>query len=171
METPLWLEDYLPFDVSPSESGVNFIRTTGSMRSGYSGGPLLDSDGNVVGLTTKVFVEMHKTGPDVEGASIPINFVKSIVSQLETKGKVERPIIGLSFIPTTMGLVVTHIQSDTPAHKAGIESGDVIISAEHTLLMTADDLYRIIGFQPGATIHVKVKRGPEAQILDLKIQT
>jgi len=139
------------------------------MRSGYSGGPLLDYDGNVVGLTAKVFVEMHKTGPDIEGASIPINFVKNIVNQLETKGKVERPIIGLSFVPTLMGLVVTHVQHDTPAQKAGIQPGDVIASAENTHLMTADDLYRIIGFQPGATIHLKVKRGSEGQILDIKL--
>lgn len=141
------------------------------MRSGYSGGPLVNLDGKVIGLTTKVFVDMDKLGPDVEGASIPINFVKNIVNQLETKGKVERPFIGLSFVPTSMGLVVTHVQNDTPAHRGGIVPGDVLTYAENTPLMVADDLYRVIGFQPGSTIHIKVQRGGDGQILTLKIQT
>ncbi|CAG9323104.1 unnamed protein product [Blepharisma stoltei] len=171
VETPPWLDSYLPSDISPSDSGLSFIKTTGFMRSGYSGGPLVNLDGKVVGLTTKVFVETHKTGPEVEGASIPINFVKTIIDQLETKGKVERPFIGLSFVPTSMGLVVTHVQNDTPAQKAGIQPGDILIYAENTPLQNAEDLYRVIGFQLGSTIQVKAQRGGEAHVVEFKIQT
>lgn len=156
-------------DKPKPESGLDFIMTTGSVRPGFSGGPLVNMDGQVVGLISRIQVMGHQAGTEIEGKSIPINFVKNVIKQLEISGKVERPYIGLSFTPSLPGLAIVRVQPGSPAEKAGLKVGDILVTADNQEMNTPDDFYRVIGYKIGIVLKVTVVRDKET--LNLKIST
>ena len=118
------------------------IQTDAAINPGNSGGALINIEGQVIGINSEKIAET-----DVEGIgfSIPINVAKPIINQLETTGKVERPYMGVGLqdlaqipsnyiqqlkIPTSVksGLVVLQVSSNSPATKADLQQGDVIVS-------------------------------------------
>jgi len=117
------------------------IQTDAAINNGNSGGPLINTLGQVVGINTLV-VRSTNEGNVAEGLgfSIPSNQVQIIVSQLIAKGRVDRSYIGISYQPVdplsasglnsdvTYGVVVTQVSPGTPAAKAGIQEGDVILA-------------------------------------------
>ena len=132
------------------------------MNKGNSGGPTFDVDGNVIGVNTAIF---SPSGGSVGIAfAIPADTVKNIVAQLRDKGSVTRGWIGVQIQTVTpdladsMGLkqatgaLVSEPQKDSPAAKAGIQSGDVITSVDGAPIHDARDLARHIGtMSPGAS--------------------
>ena len=118
----------------------DFIQIDAPVNKGNSGGPTFDVDGNVIGVNTAIF---SPSGGSVGIAfAIPADTVKSVVAQLRDKGSVTRGWIGVQIQPVTpdiadsMGLkqttgaLVSEPQPDSPAVKAGIQSGDVITSVD-----------------------------------------
>ena len=118
----------------------DFIQIDAPVNKGNSGGPTFDIDGNVIGVNTAIF---SPSGGSVGIAfAIPAETVKSVVAQLKDKGSVTRGWIGVQIQPVTPdiadslglkkaeGALVAEPQADSPAHKAGIEAGDVITSVE-----------------------------------------
>ncbi|MEW5720051.1 MAG: trypsin-like peptidase domain-containing protein [Chloroflexota bacterium] len=117
------------------------IQTDAAINNGNSGGPLINSLGQVVGINTLV-VRSTDDGNVAEGLgfAIPSNLVREITSQLIAKGKVERAYLGISYSPVdplstsglnlnaTYGVVVGRVDPGTPAAKAGVQEGDVILS-------------------------------------------
>ena len=120
----------------------NVIQTDAAINPGNSGGPLLTTDGKVVGITS---MKISETGVEGIGFALPINDVKPIAEQLLTKGKIERPYIGISMLDLeqvpdayqkeTLGLTssqldkgvyVKEIAAGSPAAKAGLKAEDVI---------------------------------------------
>ena len=113
----------------------NFIQTDASINPGNSGGPLLNLRGEVVGINTAIVA----AGQGI-GFAIPINMVKRVVDQLVDKGKVVRGWIGVGLeplspelaqtlgAPGTGGAVVSSTMAGSPAAKAGLQSGDVILT-------------------------------------------
>jgi serine protease Do len=113
----------------------NFIQTDASINPGNSGGPLLNLRGEVVGINTAIVA----AGQGI-GFAIPINMVKRVVDQLVDKGKVVRGWIGVGLeplspelaqtlgAPGTGGAVVSSTMGGSPAAKAGLQSGDVILT-------------------------------------------
>jgi serine protease Do len=115
----------------------SFIQTDASINPGNSGGPLLDVDGRVVGISTAV---------DVRGAgigyAIPINMVKQILPMLERDGRVRRAYLGVLIAPVdrdaaaqlgldrARGALVADVGPNTPAARAGIRPGDVILAVD-----------------------------------------
>ncbi len=112
-----------------------FIQTDASINPGNSGGPLLNIDGEVVGINTAIVATGHGIG-----FSIPVNLAKNIIKQLKEKGKVTRAWIGVFIQKVTnelkvslklkkaQGALVSSVVEGGPADKAGIKNGDVIIS-------------------------------------------
>ena len=116
----------------------NFIQTDAAINPGNSGGPLINVHGEVVGINTALF---SKTGGYMGiGFAIPINMARSIEDQLQKDGKVTRGWLGVviqnvdkelaeSFgLKEAGGILVSEVQKDSPASKAGIKQGDVIFA-------------------------------------------
>jgi serine protease Do len=121
-----------------NESYGNFIQTDASINPGNSGGPLFNLKGEMVGLNTAIF---SRTGGNIGiGFAIPVNMAKKVFAQLKEQGKVTRGWLGVMIQQVTgdlaenfnldrpIGALVGQVVPDSPAEKAGIKAGDVIIS-------------------------------------------
>jgi serine protease Do len=160
----------------------DFIQIDAPVNKGNSGGPTFDVDGNVIGVNTAIF---SPSGGSVGIAfAIPAETVKSVVAQLRDKGTVTRGWIGVQIQPVTpdiadsMGLkestgaLVAEPQADSPAAKAGIQSGDVITSVDDAPIHDARGLARRIGtMAPGTTIKLGVIHQGETKTLSLTLGT
>jgi serine protease Do len=158
----------------------DFIQIDASVNKGNSGGPTFDMDGNVIGVNTAIF---SPSGGSVGIAfDIPADTVKSVVAQLKDKGVVTRGWIGVQIQPVTpeianglglketTGALVAEAQVNSPAAKAGITSGDVIIAVNGTSINDARDLARQIGaITPGTTAKLTVWRKGEEKSISLTL--
>jgi serine protease Do len=149
---------------------------------GNSGGPTFDVDGNVIGVNTAIF---SPSGGSVGIAfAIPADTVKTVVAQLRDKGSVTRGWIGVQIQPLTpdladsMGLkqstgaLVSEPQPDSPAVKAGIQSGDVITSVDGAPIHDARELARRIGtMAPGASVKLGLIHQGQEKTVTLTLGT
>ena len=144
----------------------NFIQTDAAINFGNSGGPLLNSQGEVVGINTAV----SQQGQGI-GFAIPINTAKDILSQLRERGAVSRGYLGVSLddadedyqeqlgLPEPHGAVVTRVTADSPAHKAGFKVYDVIVAVNGEPVLTGADLVRAVSSSaPETPVEVTVYR-------------
>jgi serine protease Do len=154
----------------------DFIQIDAPVNKGNSGGPTFDVDGNVIGVNTAIF---SPSGGSVGIAfAIPAETVKTVVGQLKDRGKVTRGWIGVQIQPVTAdiadslglkqahGALVAEPQEGSPAAKAGIKSGDVIVSLNGDAVPDARTLARrISGMAPGMAVKIGVFRnGKEEQL-------
>lgn len=149
------------------------IQTDAAINSGNSGGALVNSDGKVIGINT---LKLSGSGVEGIGFAIPINSTLDIISQLKDHNKVLRPYIGISGIDLddstakrynlVLGVYVKTVQSFSPAEKAGLQSGDVIIQADGKDIKTMDELNEIKNsHQIGDTMKLKINRsGQEKEV-------
>ncbi|MEO3427301.1 DegQ family serine endoprotease [Pelagibius sp. CAU 1746] len=139
----------------------DFLQIDASINRGNSGGPLFDLDGNVVGVNTAIY---SPNGGSVGiGFAIPSNMVKSVVAQLREKGSVERGWLGVQIQKVTpdlaealglsgpTGAIVAEVTPDSPAQKAGLKSGDVILSFAGEKIDGTRDLARTVAQHPAGT--------------------
>ncbi|HYB19426.1 MAG TPA: DegQ family serine endoprotease [Thermodesulfobacteriota bacterium] len=144
----------------------NFIQTDASINPGNSGGPLINMKGEVVGINTAIVAD----GQGI-GFAIPINMAKEIVPQLEKKGHVIRGWLGVGIQEVTpelakslglreeKGALVAQVFSGSPAEKAGIEPGDVIMEFDGKEIVDSKDLPHTVASTPvGKSVTVKVSR-------------
>jgi serine protease Do len=154
----------------------DFIQIDAPVNKGNSGGPTFDVDGNVIGVNTAIY---SPSGGSVGIAfAIPADTVKSVVTQLKEKGAVTRGWIGVQIQPVNAdiadslglkkaeGALVAEPQPDGPAVKAGIQSGDVIISVNGTAVKDARDLAKkISSLPPGSNVKLGVvSKGSEKTV-------
>jgi serine protease Do len=147
----------------------NFIQTDAPINPGNSGGPLFNMAGEVVGINAAIF---SQSGGNVGiGFAIPVNQVKNLLPQLETKGTVTRGWLGVSIQPVTPelarsfnlkqteGALVGDVTADGPAQKAGIKRGDVIVSFDGNKVNDVTALPMLVASTPvGKTVPVQVIR-------------
>jgi serine protease Do len=150
-----------------------FIQTDASINPGNSGGPLFNLRGEVIGINTAI-----RAGADGIGFAIPVASLHDVLDQLKTKGFVERGMLGLQFQPVTQelatafglkrprGAVVTDIVAASAAAKAGLKSGDVLLSVNGQEVGEAAQLPRLVARNPpGSSIELGVlRRGKRLQI-------
>lgn len=164
-DTPKWIEIQMNEQLESSRSGIQYIMTSGSVRPGFSGGPLVNMKGEVVGLIARLYIRGQGPSQENEGASIPINIVKGVIKQMELSGQVRKPYIGLSFTPSDSGLIIVKVQPRSPAEKAGLEVGDLVISANGRHVTKPEDIMTVIGFQMGVVLDLIINRkGKEISI-------
>jgi len=156
----------------------DYIQTDASINPGNSGGPLLNTAGEVVGINSAIY---SQNGGNVGiGFAIPINMAKEIATQLENTGHVTRgwlgtvvqkitPELAKSFgLKDEKGALVSQVAKGSPADKAGIETGDVIVQFGGKQIADANDLARTVAAtHSGKTVTVKVMR--KGDMLDRQV--
>lgn len=151
--------------VGLDSSGLKFIQTDASINQGNSGGPLLNISGEVIGINRMI---VSPTGGSVGiGFAIPINEVSNIIGQIQEKGSVERPMLGISIAPIPQdgnfkgvkGLFVTGVHSGTGAWDAGIVPNDIVISVDGKEMTDPSELVTyVLGKKVGDRIILEILR-------------
>jgi len=154
----------------------NFIQTDASINPGNSGGPLINMRGEVVGINTAIIA----SGQGI-GFAIPINMAKEIAPQLQEKGHVTRGWLGVSIQEVTpelaksfalkekKGALVAQVVSGSPAEKAGIEQGDVIVEFDGKEVASSKDVPLIVSSTPvGKSVTIKLLRN--GKVLDRQVK-
>jgi serine protease Do len=158
----------------------DFIQIDAAVNKGNSGGPTFDLDGNVIGVNTAIF---SPSGGSVGIAfDIPAETVKAVIAQLKDHGAVTRGWIGVQIQPVTneiadslglknaRGALVAEPQSNSPAQKAGIKAGDVIVSVNSETVTDARNLARrISAMAPGTSVKLGIIRGGREDTLTLTL--
>ncbi len=147
----------------------NFIQTDAAINPGNSGGPLLNIRGEAIGINTAIFT--RSGGHLGISFAIPINMAQTIVQQLREHGKVTRGWLGVGIqdidkylaesfgLDSTNGVLVTGVSEGSPAKKAGLEDGDVIISVDDRPTNSVPELRNIIAMiSPGTKSTLKIIR-------------
>jgi serine protease Do len=160
--------------------GVTYtlIQTDAAINSGNSGGALVNSKGQVIGINT---LKLSGTGIEGMGFAIPINSTKSIYQQLIDYQKVKRPYIGISGRDLTeelakannlvVGIYVTSVEEFSAAEKAGIKIGDVITGIQGTAVTTMDELNDIKNqYSIGDTVTITINRNGSEKELSVTLQ-
>jgi len=151
----------------------DFIQTDTAINPGSSGGPLFNIKGEVVGINSAIIPMAQNIG-----FALPINIAREILSSLKEKGKVERGWLGITIqkitpeiaesfnLPDRSGALVTVVAKDSPADKAGIKRGDVIIELSGKKIKEMHEVPRLIANTPvGKSASIKVLR--EGKVLEL----
>jgi serine protease Do len=151
---------------------LNMIQTDAAINGGNSGGPLINSLGEVIGMNTLIYTAGGRDGSIGLGFAIPINKVKNIVDELRTNGKIDRTFnIGMKIqtideqianyykLQSSRGVIVTQVLPGTPAAKADIRVGDIITMIEDYLITNDQTLIGVFQeFRAGQTISLTIVR-------------
>jgi serine protease Do len=158
---------------------VSFIQTDAAINLGNSGGPLLDSRGNAVGINTAMRRQNFAEGI---GFALPINLARAVVEQLRQYGEVRRGWIGITMnatgidettrdyydLPDARGVLVNQVTGDGPAEKAGLQRWDVIRKVDgEPVRDNGDMIAKISSRRPGDKVGLTVFRG--GKTLELKV--
>ncbi len=146
-----------------TRSFENYIQTDAAINFGNSGGPLLNTSGEVVGINTAIFRPAQNIG-----FAVPINTLKTILPQLREKGKVVRGFLGINIVNVDTdraaafglkaqeGAFVESVENGKPAEKAGVRPGDTIVRVDSVPVKDTRDL---IGYVSGKAPGSKVQLG------------
>lgn len=165
----------------PNESYVPFIQTDVAINPGNSGGPLFNMDGEVVGVNSQIF---SRTGGYMGlSFAIPSNMAMDVVEQLRAKGRVSRGWLGVYIQDVTRelaesfdmkyphGALVARVLEDSPASKAGFETGDVIVRYNGEPVDDSASLPPMVGrTPPGREVPVRIVRDGRRQTLQVHIE-
>jgi serine protease Do len=150
----------------------DFIQTDAAINPGNSGGPLVDALGRVIGINTAIISRSGMNGGI--GFAIPINMALSIVDDLLDDGAVQRGFLGVNIQDLDLeksealglkdqgGALVSMVGGDSPAEKAGLEVGDVIVTADNQRVESSSRLRLLISSRkPGSNIPLEILRDGE----------
>jgi serine protease Do len=159
----------------------DFIQTDAAINRGNSGGALVDTRGDLVGINTAI-LSGETGGNQGIGFAIPANFVHNIMDQILKNGKVTRGYMGIlpqeltpemakAFgVPNTHGVAVAQVEPKSPAQTAGLKVGDVITAVNGTAVDDVNTFrLQVAGFAPKTTIHLKVERSGETMNLPVTL--
>ncbi len=163
---------------------LNMIQTDAAINGGNSGGPLVNSLGEVIGMNTLIFTSGNSNGNIGLGFALPINKVKRIIKELKENGKIDRDFeIGLRIqaideglanyykLKTTKGVIVTRVYPGTPADAAGIEVGDIITNIDGYQINNEGTLQSVFfEFRVGQTIKLDIIRDNKKIVKEMKLE-
>ena len=161
--------DQGPFD--------DFLQTDAAINPGNSGGPLVNMQGEVIGINTAIVA-----GGSGIGFAIPSNMARKIYTELREKGRVTRGWLGVSIQPLTpelarsfgskdaKGVLINEVMPDSPAAKAGLKPGDILLEFEGRSMEGPGDLQRAVGFfSPDRSAKVKIWRDQAEKTLEVRV--
>jgi S1-C subfamily serine protease len=165
---------------------IDFLQTDAAINPGNSGGPLLNAEGEVIGINTAIRADANGIG-----FAIPINKAKSLESYLAEGKKVPHPYIGIGMvnltpeaakennndpnsqygiIPEVNGILIVNVVKSSPAQKAGLRRGDVVVAVNDNEVSDGQDLQAIVE-NTGVNQSLKLKIQRSDSLLDLKVET
>jgi serine protease Do len=163
-----------------AEDPMIYIQTDAPINAGNSGGPLVDTEGRLMGINT--FIYTKSGGNEGVGFAAPSNIVRNVVQQIRKTGRVRRGEIGVNVQTITpalsgglglkqnWGVIVADVVRGSPAEKAGLQSGDLILSMDGKLMENGRqfdvNLYRR---SEGDTITIEYLRGDQKQTVDINV--
>jgi serine protease Do len=162
------------------EDYENFIQTDAAINPGNSGGPLLNLQGEVVGINTAI---LSRSGGSVGiGFAIPINLARQIATELQEHGKVVRGYLGVGIqqltpalaqalgIAADSGVLVAGVEKDSPAGRVNLKQGDVIVSFDGHPVTTPSALrFAVAGIAPGKTVTLEFLRDGKRQQVSITV--
>jgi len=166
----------------------DMIQTDASINTGNSGGPLVNANGDVIGINTFIFTGGgYSQGSIGIGFAIPINRAKQIMADLKEHGRidwsfdtglkiqeVDQHISSALNLPVNDGLIVTGVENGSPAAKAGIKVGDIITEAAGEPIRSERDIFDAIQnnyLHAGDVLNLKVWRDGDAKTVKLKLES
>ncbi|HRX64314.1 MAG TPA: PDZ domain-containing protein, partial [Candidatus Absconditabacterales bacterium] len=154
------------FKIDDNRTYVGFLQTSTAIEPGFSGGPLLDIYGEVIGINTAI--------DNIEyGASysLPINqeFVNQTISSIKESGKIIRPYIGIKYEMNSLGLLITEVEENSPAQDAGLQIGDIIYGINDIPTSYNNFLYQLYTYKVDKEIVLNIKRGDFNEDLQIKL--
>ncbi|RMG10400.1 MAG: PDZ domain-containing protein [Cyanobacteria bacterium J055] len=171
--------------VGVPDKRVDFIQTDAAINPGNSGGPLLNQNGEAIGMNTAII-----QGAQGLGFAIPIETVRDIARQLVANGKVEHPYLGIQMVGLTpeikanlnnnpnsdisvteeQGVLIVRVVADSPADRAGLRTGDVLQKINGKTVSQADEVQAIVNeIQVGDSVTLELRR--DGKTLDLEVKT
>ena len=159
----------------------SFIQTDAAVNPGNSGGALVNTDGELVGINTAIYSETGSyTGYSF---AVPTSIVSKVVTDLKQYGAVQRAVLGISFmeinaevakeknIEVQDGVYVAEVNNLSAAMEAGMEEGDILTEVNGVKIKNGSSLQEQISrYRPGDKIKVKVLRGKQTKTLDLTLK-
>ena len=161
---------------------VNFIQTDAAINPGNSGGPLLNAEGEVIGINTAIRADAQGLG-----FAIPIATAARVANQLFSKGRVEHPFLGIQMVDLTSatkeeinrqtnldikqdtGVLIVRVIEKSPSDQAGLNAGDVILKIDGTPIKKASDVQeRVESTAVGAVLEMQVSRKGQIQTVKVK---
>ena len=167
----------------PTETGDNyvpFIQTDVAINPGNSGGPLFNLSGEVIGVNSQIFT---RSGGSIGlSFAIPTSVVRNVVAQIQETGGVERGWLGVSIqdvdrnladsfgLDRPRGALIAQVGQDSPAERAGLQSGDIIVSFAEETIETSADLPHVVGLiAPGTEVTAVIVREGEEQTIRVEV--
>lgn len=158
----------------------DFIQTDASINPGNSGGALVDSRGALIGINSAIL--SRGGGNDGIGFAIPSNMVKQIASKLIKDGKISRGYIGVVISDLTkdqkevyknkFGALIVNIEKNSPAAKAGLKRGDLIIKIDSKIIKNSSELKNLIGsLNPNKKINIEFERANKNLSADITLES
>lgn len=165
----------------------DMIQTDAAINQGNSGGPLVNSLGQVIGMNTFIFTGSdYNTGSIGLGFAIPVNRIRRVLEDLKQHGKVDRswttgivvddisPLVARYFrLKSTNGAIVTEVERGSPADRAGLEIGDVIIEINDKKVRSRSEIWKVIedsDLRAGDSIKLKVRRDRRTLTIVLNLE-
>jgi len=162
------------------EGYENFIQTDASINPGNSGGALVNLSGELVGINTAIVAPAE--GNVGIGFAIPANMARAVMQQLIRFGEVRRGRLGIKMqdltselakglgVPAREGVAVVEVQPESPAAKAGLREGDVIVALNGRPMHGTDELRAVLGVTPpGETVELRVLHGAAERTLRVRV--
>jgi S1-C subfamily serine protease len=152
-----------------------YIRTDATPYPGFSGGPLIDAEGNILGILTTGLLNGI-------ALAIPAQIAHTIADTLSLHGSVKRGYLGMSSQPIELpasqragreqeqGLLIVRVEENSPAHQGGLLIGDVVVSLDGHVIHDAEDLQLLLtGDRVGRAIPIEVIRGGSVQVVQVTV--
>lgn len=162
------------------DSYVPFVQTDVAINPGNSGGPLFNMQGEVVGINSQIFT---RSGGSIGlSFAVPSELAREVVAQLKESGRVERGWLGVVLqeldrdlavalgLDRARGALISQVQSDSPAAKSKLQTGDIIIEYDGTEISSVGDLPPLVGrTKPGSKVPVTVIRDGERKAFRVEV--
>lgn len=163
---------------------INMIQTDAAINGGNSGGPLVNSLGELIGMNTLIYTAGNSSGNIGVGFAIPVNKIKKIISILKKSGSVDRNFwTGLQIqtidqnianyfnLKTTRGVIITKVQKNSPAERAGLLVRDIVLEVGNFRINNDATLISVLHeYQTGASVKLKIFRDNQILTKYMKLE-